>query len=69
MVEQSLVAAGLGVTTMPGLSLMVHRMPGIEASELPDFRRRVYVATYGDPPHPPATQAFVDALVTAASLL
>ncbi|MQA87687.1 MAG: LysR family transcriptional regulator [Streptosporangiales bacterium] len=62
IVEQALVAAGMGVTTMPGLALRSHRAPGIEATELPDFRRRVYLATYGDPPDPPATTAFVDAL-------
>ena len=70
IVKQSLVAVGLGVTTIPGLSLKVHRVPGTEASELAEaFRRRVYVATYGEPPHPPATKAFVDAVVEAASLL
>ncbi|HYJ68180.1 MAG TPA: LysR family transcriptional regulator [Nocardioidaceae bacterium] len=69
LVEQSLVAAGLGVTTIPGLSLKTHRVPGVETSELADFRRRVYVATYGEPPQPPATKAFVDAVVEAASLL
>jgi DNA-binding transcriptional LysR family regulator len=62
IVEQALVAAGMGVTTMPGLALRTHRAPGIEATELPDFRRRVYLATYGDPPDPPATAAFVTAL-------
>ncbi|MEU1198100.1 LysR family transcriptional regulator [Streptomyces sp. NPDC005813] len=62
IVEQSLVAAGLGVTTVPGLALRVHRAPGIEAAELPGFRRRVHVATYGDPPDPPATAAFLAAL-------
>jgi DNA-binding transcriptional LysR family regulator len=67
LVEQSLVVAGLGVTTIPGLLLKVHRLDGIETSELPDFRRRVYVATYGEPPHPPATKAFVDAVVEAAA--
>jgi DNA-binding transcriptional LysR family regulator len=62
IVEQALVAAGMGVTTMPGLALRTHRAPGIEATPLPDFRRRVYLATYGDPPDPPATAAFVTAL-------
>jgi DNA-binding transcriptional LysR family regulator len=62
IVEQALVAAGMGVTTMPGLALRTHRAPGIEATPLPDFRRRVYLATYGDPPDPPATTAFVTAL-------
>jgi DNA-binding transcriptional LysR family regulator len=70
IVAQSLVAAGLGVTTIPGLSLKVHRVAGTEASQLDDdFRRRVYVATYGEPPHPPATRAFVEAVVEAASRL
>ena len=62
IVEQALVAAGMGVTTMPGLSLRTHRAPGIEATALADFRRRVYIATYGDPPDPPATTAFTTAL-------
>ena len=62
IVEQALVAAGMGVTTMPGLALRTHRAPGIEATALRDFRRRVYVATYGDPPDPPATTAFLSAL-------
>ena len=39
----------MGVTTMPGLALRTHRAAGIEATALPDFRRRVYLATYGDP--------------------
>jgi DNA-binding transcriptional LysR family regulator len=52
----------MGVTTMPGLALPTHRAPGIEATALPDFRRRVYLATYGDPPDPPATTAFISAL-------
>jgi len=47
---------------MPGLALRTHHAPGIEASVLRDFRRHVYLATYGDPPDPPATTAFVSAL-------
>jgi DNA-binding transcriptional LysR family regulator len=62
IVEQALVAAGMGVTTMPGLALRTHRAPGIQATALRDFRRRVYLATYGDPPDPPATTAFITAL-------
>jgi len=45
----------------PGLALRTHRAPGIEAA-LRGFRRRVYLATYGDPPDPPATTAFITAL-------
>jgi DNA-binding transcriptional LysR family regulator len=62
IVEQALVAAGMGVTTIPGLSLRTHRVPGIEATAVKDFRRRIYLATYGDPPEPPATAAFIAAL-------
>jgi DNA-binding transcriptional LysR family regulator len=69
VVEQALVAAGLAVTTMPRLALQTHRAAGIEASELSDFRRRVYVATFGEPPHPPATTAFLQALAQAAARL
>jgi DNA-binding transcriptional LysR family regulator len=62
IVKQALVAAGMGVTTMPALALRTHRTPGIQATPLRDFRRRVYLATYGDPPNPPATTAFITAL-------
>jgi len=62
IVEQALVAAGMGVTTIPGLALRTHWAPGLEATALRDFRRRVYVATFGDPPDPPATTAFIAAL-------
>jgi DNA-binding transcriptional LysR family regulator len=62
IVEQALVAAGMGVTTMPGLALRTHRAPEIQATALRDFQRRVYLATYGDPPDPPATTAFIAAL-------
>ena len=66
LVKLSMVAAGLGVTTMPGLSVAQHRVPGVESTELDDFRRRIHVATYGEPPDPPATTAFVQAILEAA---
>lgn len=66
VVMQSLVAAGLGVTTIPGLALRAHRIQGIVASELPRSRRHVYAATYGEPPDPPATTALLSALAEAA---
>jgi len=68
VVMQTLVAAGLGVTTMPGLALRAHRADGIVASELPGSRRHVYAATYGEPPDPPATVALLAALADAAKL-
>jgi DNA-binding transcriptional LysR family regulator len=67
VVMQELVAAGLGVTTIPGLALRAHRAEGIVASELPGSQRHVYAATYGEPPDPPATAALLSALVEAAT--
>ncbi|MEA2125746.1 MAG: hypothetical protein QOI80_2528 [Solirubrobacteraceae bacterium] len=68
VVMQSLVAAGLGVATLPGLALRAHRAEGIVASKLPGSPRRVYAATYGEPPDPPATAALLAALTEAADL-
>ena len=62
VVMQSLVAAGMGVTTIPGLALRAHRHPAITATQLPVPPRRIYAATYGDPPDPPATTALLEAL-------
>jgi DNA-binding transcriptional LysR family regulator len=67
VVMQALVAAGLGVTTSPGLALRAHRAPGIVASELPGSRQHIYAATYGEPPDPPATTALLAALAEAAT--
>ncbi|MEH1130454.1 LysR family transcriptional regulator [Micromonospora sp. CPCC 206061] len=67
VVMQTLVAAGLGATIMPGLALRAHRAKGIVASELPGSRRHVYAATYGEPPDPPATTALLTALAEAAA--
>ena len=65
LVQQSMVAAGLGVTLMPELSVVQHRVPGVVPTALVDYRR-VHVATYGEPPDLPATSAFVQAVVEAA---
>jgi molybdate transport repressor ModE-like protein len=67
VVMQELVAAGLGVATLPGLALRAHRAEGIVASELPSSQRHVYAATYGAPPDPPATAAVLAALTEAAA--
>lgn len=69
VVMQSLVAAGMGVTTIPGLALRAHRHPAITATRLPVPPRRIHAATYGDPPDPPATTALVAALSEAAATL
>jgi DNA-binding transcriptional LysR family regulator len=65
IIQQSLVTAGLGVTTIPGLALATYRVDGVMASEASNFRRRVYVATHGEPPRPFATEEFVGAVTLA----
>ena len=67
VVMQALVAAGLGVTTSPGLALRAHRIKGIVANELPGSHQHIYAATYGEPPDPPATTALLAALSEAAA--
>jgi DNA-binding transcriptional LysR family regulator len=63
---QALVAAGLGVTTLPGLCLRAARHPGIRAVPLPGARRHVFAMTYGEPPDPPATARLIEVLALAA---
>ncbi|MEV1202815.1 LysR substrate-binding domain-containing protein, partial [Microbispora rosea] len=60
---QAMVAAGLGTALLPRLALSAHRHPGVRVSELPGSDRRVYAATYGEPPDPPAVAALVAALL------
>jgi DNA-binding transcriptional LysR family regulator len=67
VVVQSLVAAGLGVATLPGFALAAHHRPGVHATELPGVHRRIHAATYGDPPDPPAVAAVLAALTQAAA--
>lgn len=66
VVMQTLVAAGLGVTVIPGLALRTQRVRGVVATELPGSHRHVYAATYGEPPDPPATAALLAALAETA---
>ncbi|MFI6290887.1 LysR family transcriptional regulator [Nonomuraea sp. NPDC050790] len=67
VVVQALVAAGVGVTTLPGLALRAHRRADVHTTELTGFRRQLYAATYGDPPDPPAISAVLTALTEAAA--
>lgn len=62
VVSQALVSAGLGVAILNGLALRAHAAPGIHATLLPDTPRKIYAATYGDPPDPPATTALLEIL-------
>ncbi|GAA2206692.1 LysR family transcriptional regulator [Nonomuraea monospora] len=68
VVVQALVAAGKGVTTLPGLALQAHRRPDVHTTELVGFSRRIHAATYGEPPDPPAVAAVLTALVETAAL-
>jgi DNA-binding transcriptional LysR family regulator len=63
---QALVAADLGVSTLPALCLRAARHPGIKTTPLPGARRYVFAVRYGDPPDPPAVNLLMDALRTAA---
>jgi DNA-binding transcriptional LysR family regulator len=62
VVVQSMVAAGLGVTTLPGLALHAHRRAAVQTTELTGHHRQIYAATYGEPPDPPAVAAVMAAL-------
>ncbi len=63
---QALVAAGLGVATLPDLALRAARHPGIRTAELPGARRHVFALQYGEPPDSPAVTRLLDALSVAA---
>ena len=64
---QALVAAGLGVTTLPGLALAAQRHPGLRAIRLPGKERVVTAAVHGEAPDPPATAALLSHLTAAAT--
>ena len=66
---QALVAAGLGVATLPDLALRAARHPAIRTAELPRARRHVFALQYGEPPDSPATIRLIDALSAAAAAL
>src|SRR5882757_3293468 len=63
---QALVAAGLGITTLPGLALLAARHPGIQATPLPGSHRQVLAVTYGEAPEPPAVARLLDVLSVTA---
>ncbi len=66
MAVQALVAAELGVSTLPALCLRAARHPGIKTAPLPGARRHVFAVRYGDPPDPPAVTMLMDVLRSAA---
>ncbi|MCK0115411.1 DNA-binding transcriptional LysR family regulator [Isoptericola sp. CG 20/1183] len=60
---QALVAAGAGVSLLPGLALRAHRNPQVATVPLPGARRSVLALTVGAPTPPAA--ALVERLVAA----
>src|SRR5262252_5378166 len=64
---QALVAAGLGVTTLPGLCLRAAQHPGVVTAPLAGARRHVFAITYGQPPGSKASTRLIDALLQAAA--
>jgi DNA-binding transcriptional LysR family regulator len=64
---QALVAAGLGVTTLPGLCLRAARHPGLSMVPPPCPRRHVFAMTYGQPPDPATTVKLIDVLAKVAT--
>jgi DNA-binding transcriptional LysR family regulator len=63
---QALVAAGLGVATLPDLALRSARHPGVCTVPISGARRHVFAMTYGEPPDPPATARLIEVLMRAA---
>ena len=63
---QALVAADLGVSTLPALALRAARHPGIRTVPLPGVRRYVFAVRYGDPPDPPTVDLLLEVLGTVA---
>jgi DNA-binding transcriptional LysR family regulator len=62
---QAMVAAGLGVTILPGLALDAARHPGVTARPLPGARRQVLAVTFGAGPDDGAVDRLIDALTLA----
>jgi DNA-binding transcriptional LysR family regulator len=69
VVVQSLVAAGVGVATQPGLALQAHQRPDVFTTEIAHSPRQLFAVTYGDPPDPPASVALIESLHEAARAL
>lgn len=58
---QALVAAGLGVSLLPALTLVANRHPGVRLDQVPGMSRQVLVAVLGKPPPSRPAQMLLDA--------
>jgi DNA-binding transcriptional LysR family regulator len=59
---QALVAAGLGVSLLPGLTLVANRHPGVRVDQVAGLSRQVVAAVHGKPPAAKPAQVLLDAL-------
>ncbi|MFC7527155.1 LysR family transcriptional regulator [Actinoplanes sp. GCM10030250] len=66
---QALVAAGMGVTTLPALALAAHRDPRVRVVPAPGPGRRISMAVLGDLPDPPGTAELLNHIRSAAGAL
>lgn len=64
---QALVAAGLGVSLLPGLTLVANRNPGVRLEPIVGMRRQVVAAVHGKPPASQPAQVLLDALKATIS--
>ena len=66
---QALVAAGHGVTLLPGLALRAFRNPDVRLTQVNGQSRTITVATAGRPPHAPAVALVLQAARALSSTL
>jgi DNA-binding transcriptional LysR family regulator len=64
---QALVAAGLGVSLLPGLTLVANRHPGVRLDRVTGLRRQVVAAGHGKPPASQPAQVLIAALAATVS--
>ena len=64
---QALVATGLGVSLLPGLTRLANRHPGVRLHRIAGMRRQVVAAVYGKPPASQPAQVLLDALAATVS--
>ncbi|WP_028936196.1 LysR family transcriptional regulator [Pseudonocardia spinosispora] len=64
---QALVAAGLGVSLLPGLTVVANRHSGVRLDRVPGLRRQVLTAVCGKPPPSQPAQVLLDALAATVT--